>query len=66
MKQHIDSYNYFVTTELKQILLANQKVTCDNDPNFFLKYTDIRVAAPSVEEELIISKTTPNVSDSNQ
>ena len=92
VKQHIDSYNYFLTVELKQILMANQKVSthaettesaqrhrnrqnahalpvlcclsfqvhCDSDPHFFLKYTDIRVGAPSVEEELIISKTTPN------
>lgn len=62
VKQHIDSYNYFIQVELKQILMANQKVQCDVDPNFFLKYTDIRVGTPSVEEELIISKTTPNVS----
>ncbi len=60
VKQHIDSYNYFLTVELKQILLANQKVHCDADPNFFLKYTDIRIGAPSVEEELVVSKTTPN------
>lgn len=26
VKQHIDSYNYFLTVELKQILMANQKV----------------------------------------
>lgn len=61
VKQHIDSYNYFLQVELKQIMMANQKVICDVDPNFFLKYTDIRVGTPSVEEELIISKTTPNV-----
>ena len=60
VKQHIDSYNYFLTVELQQILLANQKVHCDADPSFFLKYTDIRVGAPSVEEELVVSKTTPN------
>jgi DNA-directed RNA polymerase III subunit RPC2 len=37
VKQHIDSYNYFIQTEMKQIMLANQKVTSDVDPNFFLK-----------------------------
>jgi DNA-directed RNA polymerase beta subunit len=27
VKQHIDSYNYFINVELKQILMANQKVS---------------------------------------
>jgi DNA-directed RNA polymerase III subunit RPC2 len=59
-RQHIESYNHFVTTEIKQIMLANQKIECDADPNFFLKYTDIRVGKPSVEEEdMMISEVTP-------
>ncbi len=37
VKQHIDSYNYFVTTEIKKILQANQKITSDVDPSFFLR-----------------------------
>lgn len=40
-------------------ICSRVQVQCDVDPNFFLKYTDIRIGAPSVEEELIISKTTP-------
>jgi DNA-directed RNA polymerase III subunit RPC2 len=42
-------------------MLANQKVQCDADPSFYLKYTDIRVGKPSVEEDLIISDITPQV-----
>ena len=37
VKQHIDSYNYLINHEIKKIMLANEKVTCDTDPNFFLK-----------------------------
>lgn len=39
MKQHIDSFNYFINHEIKKIVRAkgNEKVTCDADPNFFLK-----------------------------
>ncbi len=59
VKQHIDSYNFFIEREIKQIMEANQKVTCDADPNFFLKYTDIRVGMPSVEEDLIVSPINP-------
>jgi DNA-directed RNA polymerase III subunit RPC2 len=37
VKQHIDSYNYLINHELKKIVKANEKVTCDTDPNFYLK-----------------------------
>lgn len=37
VKQHIDSFNYLINFELKKIVKANEKVTCDTDPNFFLK-----------------------------
>ncbi|KAK7108874.1 hypothetical protein V1264_016534 [Littorina saxatilis] len=37
VKQHIDSYNYFINVELKKIVKANDKVTSDADPNFYLR-----------------------------
>lgn len=47
VKQHVDSFNYFIDTELKQILEANNLVTSDVDPKFFLRYTDIHVGMPT-------------------
>ena len=40
VKQHIDSFNYFVNHEIKKIVRAkgNERVTCDADPNFYLRY----------------------------
>lgn len=38
VKQHVDSFNYFVDIELKKILKANEYVLSDVDPSFFLKY----------------------------
>ncbi|KAI9315932.1 DNA-directed RNA polymerase III subunit RPC2 [Dichotomocladium elegans] len=46
VKQHIDSFNYFVNVDLRKIVKANEKVTSDVDPNFYLKYTSIRVGMP--------------------
>nr|QBH67447.1 DNA-directed RNA polymerase subunit beta [Ustilago esculenta] len=46
VKQHIDSYNYFVDHDLKNIIRANEKITSDIDPKFYLKYTDITVGEP--------------------
>ncbi|EGO02842.1 hypothetical protein SERLA73DRAFT_84701 [Serpula lacrymans var. lacrymans S7.3] len=46
VKQHIDSFNYFVDVDIKNIVKANNKVTSDVDPRFWLKYTDINVGYP--------------------
>ena len=40
VKQHIDSFNYLINHEIKKIVGAkdNCKVTCDADPNWYLRY----------------------------
>ncbi|VDN05801.1 unnamed protein product [Thelazia callipaeda] len=50
VKQHIASYDYFVNTDIKKILQANNKITSDANPSFYLKYLDIRVGMPASEE----------------
>lgn len=37
VKQHIDSFNYLINHEIKKIVRANERVTCDTDPNFYLR-----------------------------
>lgn len=37
VKQHVDSFNYFVNVEIKKIVQANEKVLTDVDPTFYLK-----------------------------
>jgi DNA-directed RNA polymerase III subunit RPC2 len=37
VRQHIDSFDYFVNVEIKQILKANYRVTSDQDPSFFME-----------------------------
>ncbi|KAJ2079782.1 DNA-directed RNA polymerase III complex subunit Rpc2 [Coemansia sp. RSA 988] len=46
VKQHIDSFNYFIEVGMKKIVKANELVTSDIDPRFYLKYTGIRVGRP--------------------
>ncbi|KAI5474789.1 DNA-directed RNA polymerase III subunit RPC2 [Pseudohyphozyma bogoriensis] len=55
VKQHIDSFNYFVDVDLQAILRANSRITSDVDPNFFLEYEDIRVGAPERPDENAIN-----------
>lgn len=37
VKQHIDSFNFFVDVEIKKIVEANKKVLSEVDPRFFLR-----------------------------
>ncbi|KAL6041665.1 DNA-directed RNA polymerase III subunit RPC2 [Balamuthia mandrillaris] len=61
VRQHIDSFNYFINVEIEKIMLANQKVTCEEDPSFFLKYKRIYVGEPTtVELQMIPVALTPH------
>jgi DNA-directed RNA polymerase III subunit RPC2 len=61
VKQHIDSFNYFVDVDIKNILKANNKVTSDVDPRFWLKYTDINVGFPDrTDPDAIDKSVTPH------
>ena len=57
MRQHIDSFNHFINVDIKQIVAArsNQEIRSDADPKFFLKYTDIYVGEPNLEEEEFVN-----------
>ena len=46
VRQHIDSFNYFLSTDLKNIVRANDKVVSIADPMFYLKYLDVHVGMP--------------------
>ncbi|KAI5191289.1 DNA-directed RNA polymerase III subunit RPC2 [Nematocida sp. AWRm77] len=56
---HIDSFNHFIDAGLKTVLEANSCIDSDIDPQFYFKYTDIRVEAPSVEENMVKRRITP-------
>ncbi|KAI9800410.1 MAG: DNA-directed RNA polymerase III core subunit ret1 [Piccolia ochrophora] len=60
VKQHIDSFNFFVEVEIKKIVEANNKVLSDVDPRFYLKYTDIYVGMAERDEIENVSEITPN------
>ncbi|EKD16224.1 uncharacterized protein L3040_009536 [Drepanopeziza brunnea f. sp. 'multigermtubi'] len=51
VKQHIDSFNFFIETEIKDIVKANKRVTSDVDQHFFLEYTDVNIGMPDRVEQ---------------
>ncbi|SCP02519.1 DNA-directed RNA polymerase III subunit RPC2, putative [Plasmodium malariae] len=63
VKQHIESYNYFIKREIKTIMNAttNKIIKSDIDEHFYVEFLDISVGRPSVEENMIETKLTPQI-----
>ncbi|TPX33685.1 DNA-directed RNA polymerase [Synchytrium microbalum] len=63
IKQHIDSYNYFIETELKKIIQANSRIESDVDDRFWLEFKDIRVEPPTDydSQTAVALKVTPQI-----
>lgn len=62
MRQHIDSFDHFINVDIKEIVAArsNQEIRSEADPRFFLRYTDIYVGEPSLDEQsFVTSSITP-------
>lgn len=59
VKQHIDSFNYFIEKDLSLILRANERVDSDVDPSFYLKYLSIKVGDPAIEEAMVSHRVSP-------
>ncbi|KAG0004534.1 DNA-directed RNA polymerase III core subunit ret1 [Modicella reniformis] len=57
VKQHIDSFNYFINVDLEKIIRANERVKSDVDPHFYLKYTGIRVGAPERPDQEAMNRS---------
>lgn len=51
VKQHIDSYNYFVEVQLKKIVESSSTIRSDVDHQFYIKFTDIYVGSPRRSDE---------------
>ncbi|CAA2989896.1 DNA-directed RNA polymerase III subunit 2, partial [Olea europaea subsp. europaea] len=60
VKQHLDSFNYFVRTQIKQIVRANDLITSRIDPSIYLRYKDVRIGEPSIIIDGVTEKLTPH------
>ena len=52
LRQYTDSFNYFINTEMKQIVAAksNSTIRSKVDSSWFLEYTDIYVGEPNIQD----------------
>jgi DNA-directed RNA polymerase III subunit RPC2 len=56
VKQHVDSFDYFVSTEMQNIVMANARIESDVDPEFYLQFTAIRVGTPASLDAFGVAK----------
>ncbi|EEF36800.1 DNA-directed RNA polymerase III subunit, putative [Ricinus communis] len=47
VKQHLDSFNYFVNIGIKKIVRANDRIVSTVDPGIYLRFKDVRIGTPS-------------------
>ncbi|CAA0827404.1 nuclear RNA polymerase C2 [Striga hermonthica] len=59
VKQHLDSFNYFVRTQIKKIVQANDLITSKIDPNIYLRYKDVRIGEPSLLADGSVDQLNP-------
>ena len=63
MKQHIESFDYFINVDIKSIIRAkaNQFVRSEQDSRFYLKYLDIYIGPPTFTEDCIVVNLNPQM-----
>ncbi|CAJ2675570.1 unnamed protein product [Trifolium pratense] len=66
VKQHLDSFNYFVKTDIKKIVRANDRIQATYYPHIYLRFLNVKIGKPSITTDGItdiISPQTCRLSD---
>ncbi|CAK7336461.1 unnamed protein product [Dovyalis caffra] len=61
VKQHLDSFNYFINIGIKKIVRANDRIVSEVDPSLYLRFTDVKIGKPSVVIDAISEQITPHM-----
>ncbi|KAL5799487.1 hypothetical protein ACOSQ4_032371 [Xanthoceras sorbifolium] len=61
VKQHLDSFNYFVNTGIKKIVRANDRLVSTVDPSIYIWFKDVRICQPSITVDGVSTKITPQM-----
>ncbi|CAO2039776.1 unnamed protein product, partial [Urochloa humidicola] len=61
VKEHINSFDYFINKGIKDIVLANNRIEAQDKPSIYLRYTNVRVGNPSVQKEFRTEVITPQI-----
>ncbi|KAK7363984.1 hypothetical protein VNO80_12283 [Phaseolus coccineus] len=59
VKQHLDSFNYFVRTEIKKIVRANNLISATRHPHIYLRFLNVKIRKPCIMDESVTDDVTP-------
>ncbi|XP_027925125.1 DNA-directed RNA polymerase III subunit 2 isoform X2 [Vigna unguiculata] len=59
VKQHLDSFNFFVKTEIKKIVRANNLIRASRHPHIYLRFLNVKIRKPSIVDESVTDEVTP-------
>ncbi|KAM5551412.1 hypothetical protein ABKV19_026311 [Rosa sericea] len=60
VKQHLDSFNYFVNTGIKKIVRANDRIVSGVDPSIWLRFNNIYIDKPSLTTDGVTTEIAPH------
>ncbi|CAI0421527.1 unnamed protein product [Linum tenue] len=60
VKQHLDSFNYFVNIGIKKIVRANDRIASTVDPSIYIRFKDVRIGTPTVVVDGVSDKLAPH------
>lgn len=61
VKQHLDSFNYFVNIGIKKIVRANDRIVSSIDPSIYLRFKDVRIGKPSIPRDGVTDEIVPQM-----
>ncbi|CAN7102631.1 unnamed protein product [Brassica rapa subsp. narinosa] len=61
VKQHLDSFNYFINVGIRKIVRANSRITSTLDPSIYLRFKDVRVGEPCILSISMAEKLNPHM-----
>ncbi|AED95209.1 unnamed protein product [Arabidopsis thaliana] len=61
VKQHLDSFNYFINVGIHKIVKANSRITSTVDPSIYLRFKKVRVGEPSIINVNTVENINPHM-----
>ncbi|XP_061988708.1 DNA-directed RNA polymerase III subunit 2-like [Rosa rugosa] len=60
VREHLDSFNYFVNTGIKRIVRANDRIVSAVDPRIYIKFLNVEIGEASVTRDGVTDKIAPH------
>ncbi|KAB1200829.1 DNA-directed RNA polymerase III subunit RPC2 [Morella rubra] len=61
VKQHLDSFNYFVNVGIQKIVSANDRIVSSVDPSIYIRFNSVKIGEPSIPRDGVSEKITPQL-----